>query len=208
VLSAFSEAAANESEPEPEPELDVDIVGPVRVGWGYSRLFEAQILSLSFEDELWWHRLSDGALLGVAFGMDGQRVLGDTPAPRGFLGTGIGPSLLLRPENGRPAVVVSGTAAPLWQSHEQETSLSGFGVAGRLEIWPFYQSIVEATECRRGTAQTYLLSGLHGWGLARYDWLGTRGDSYAIGIGIDLGRNVLLPILGAVLGGSCAAPDR
>jgi hypothetical protein len=188
-------------------EFDVDIVGPVRIGWGYSRLFRAQILSLSFEDEIWWHQLSDGAKLGVAFGLDGQRVLGDVPAPRGFLATGIGPSLLLRPDSGRgrPAVVVSGTAAPLWQSHAADSSLSGFGVSGRLELWPAHQSIVEAIECRRGTAQTYVLSGIHAWGLARYDWLGARGDSYAIGIGFDLGRNLLLPILGALLDGACAA---
>lgn len=189
----------------PPPELpDVDIAGPVRVGWGYSRLFRSRILSLGFEDELMVHRLSSSLSLGAVFGMDVQRALDDVPKPRSFLATGLGPAALFRPAEAGPAFILSGTGAPLWQSSDEKTSLVGFGVSARVETWPFYQSLVEAVECRRGTVATYLLSGLHGWALARHDWMGTSGDSYAVGFGLDLGRNVLLPVLGATLGGACA----
>jgi hypothetical protein len=183
---------------------DVDVVAPVRIGWGYSRLFRSRILSLSFEDELQFHRLSRSFTLGAVFGMDAQRALDDVPRPRSFLATTLGSSVMFRPGHEAPAFVLSGTAAPLWQSSDETTRLVGFGVGARLEAWPFYQSMFEAVECRRGTVATYLLSGLHGWALARHDWIGTSGDSYAVGFGVELGRNMVLPLLGALLNASCA----
>ncbi len=145
-------------------------------------------------------------MLGLVFGMDAQRARDDLPGNRAFLATGIGPSLLLGSGRGSPALVMSAVPAPLWQTHDDESSLSGFGIAGRAELWPFHQAIEEAITCRHGALRTYVLSGINFWGLARYDWLGARGESWAAGFGIDLGRNLLLPLLGAALNASCAQP--
>ncbi len=163
------------------------------------------MLSLSFEDELDIWRLGPSTMLGVVFGMDGQRALESEIDTRSFLATGLGVDLAPRVDRGGPLFVLSATAAPLWQSSNDSTSLSGFGVGLRGEVYPFYQSLTEAVGCDRGTLRTYVLSGLSGWALTRYDWLGGRGQSAAVGFSIDLGREVLLPILGAVLRGSCAA---
>jgi hypothetical protein len=51
----------------------IDVRAPVRVGWGWSDLFHAGVLSLSFEDELALQRLGESGSLHLVFGMDGQR---------------------------------------------------------------------------------------------------------------------------------------
>lgn len=184
-------------------ELDIDAIGSVRVGLGYSHLMHSRILSLSFEDQFQVYRLSETAVMTVVFGMDGQRPLDNEPKRRGFLASTLGPGLLFGSRGG-PAFTLGATAAPLWQSQDDTTKLAGFGVGLRTEAYPFYQTLIEAVECRRGTFETYVLSGLHGWAQVRRDWIGVGGESYAVGFGFDLGRNVLLPVLGAVLKGSCA----
>jgi hypothetical protein len=187
-------------------ELDIDAIGSVRVGLGYSHLMRSRILSLSFEDQFQVHRLSRYAVMTVVFGMDGQRALDPEPEQRGFLATTLGPGILFGPRGG-PAFTLGATAAPLWQSRDDETKLAGFGVGLRAEAYPFFQPLLEVVECRRGTFQTYVLSGLHGWVQTRRDWIGVSGESYAVGFGFDLGRNVVLPILGAALQASCAKPS-
>jgi hypothetical protein len=189
--------------PAPQDEDELDIIGSVRAGLGYSELLSSRILSLSFEDQFRVHRFSDDLGFTVVFGMDGQRPLDEHPAQRGFLAMTLGPGLLLRPEDG-PAFTLAGTVGPLWQTRDDNTKLAGFGIGLRVEVYPFYQSLLEVVKCDRGTFSTYVLSGLHGWAQTRRDWLGSSGESYAVGFGFDLGRNVLLPILGATLHASCA----
>ena len=215
VLAVTASAAADQQiatgpvEPAPEPPppaLDIDARGPVRVGLGTSRLFDSRVLSLSFEDEIDIWRLSRGAMLGVVFGLDAQRAMESKIVDRGFLSTGFGPELALRMPRQGPLFVLSGTAAPLWQSDASATSLAGLGVSFRAEAFPFYQSLTEAVDCERGTLQTYVLSGLSGWALTRCDWLGSQGQSVAVGFSLDLGREFILPVLGAVLRSSCSGP--
>src|SRR4051794_32562309 len=88
---------------------DVDIRGPVRVGSGWSTMYGARVLSLSFEDELKVKRLSDTLTVHVVFGMDGVRgpeyvnAAGETKH-KGFLGVDLGPGIMWRPTHG-PAFV-------------------------------------------------------------------------------------------------------
>ncbi len=189
--------------PPAPPHFELDIRGPVQVGWGYSRLLRSRVLSLAFNDELSVAQLSRSVQLDVVFGMDGQRTLGP-PKRRSFLGTGLGLGISARAADHGPLFVVSGTFAPLWHSSSDSSELVGFGVGLRGEAYPFYQTITEAVGCSRGAFATYVLSGLNGWAEARQDWMGSSGQSYAVGFGIDLGREVLLPILGAALHGSCS----
>ncbi|MBK7580757.1 MAG: hypothetical protein IPI67_11175 [Myxococcales bacterium] len=184
------------------PELDLDAIGSVRVGVGHSTLLDTRILSLSFEDQIRVHRLSDAVAVTAIFGMDAQRPL-DPDSPRlGFLATGLGAGLLLHRLPG-PALTLGLTGAPLWQSKDDSTHLAGFGAALRVEVYPFYQALTEAVQCRRGVIATYLLSGLHAWALGRRDFIGLGGESWAMGLGFDLGRNAILPVLGAVLPAAC-----
>lgn len=188
--------------PAPAP-FQLDLRAPVQVGWGYSQLFHSRVLSLGFHDELSVMQLARSAQLDVVFGMDGQRTLG--PAPRrSFLATSLGVGLSARLGRHGPLVVGTYTFAPLWHSSSDSTHLVGFGVGLRDQIFPFYQTIGEAVACARGGLSNYVLSGLNGWAEARQDWMGSSGPSYAVGFGIDLGREVLLPILGAALHGSCS----
>lgn len=184
------------------PELDVDAIGSVRVGVGWSRLTDTRVLSLSFEDQLRVYRLSPSVGLTAIFGLDGQRPLDFDSPRRGFLATGLGAGLLVHDAPG-PALTLGLTAAPLWQSRDDSSKLVGFGAGLRVEVYPFYQSLSEAVHCRRGALSTYVLSGLHAFVLGRYDSIGQSGESYAAGLGFDLGRNVILPVLGAVLPASC-----
>jgi hypothetical protein len=184
------------------PELDLDAIGSVRVGLGWSNLLDTRILSLSFEDQLRVYRLSDAVGVTAIFGLDGQRPLDFDSSRRGFLATTLGAGLLVHDAPG-PAFTLGLTGAPLLQSHDDSSRLVGFGAGLRVEVYPFYQSLLEAVECRRGAFSTYVLSGLHGFVLGRQDFIGESGQSYALGLGFDLGRNLILPVLGAVLPGAC-----
>lgn len=200
-LSAETLASAA---PEEAPgELDLDAIGSVRVGLGWSALLDTRVLSLSFEDQLRVYRLSDAVGVTVIFGMDGQRPLDFDSPRRGFLATGLGAGLLIHDAPG-PAFTLGFVPAPLWQSRDDSTRLVGFGVGVRAEAYPFYQSLLEVVHCRRGAFSTYVLSGLHAWALGRQDFIGVGGESWAAGLGFDLGRNVILPVLGAVLPAACS----
>jgi len=185
------------------PPFELDVRAPVQVGWGYSRLFRSRVLSLGFHDELSVMRLSRTAQLDVVFGMRAQRTLGPGPR-RSFLATSLGVGLSVRVGRRGPLFVGTYTFAPLWHQSSDSTHLVGFGVGLRGEMFPFYQTITEAAGCRRGTIATYVLSGLNGWVEGRQDWMASSGPSLAVGFGVDLGREVLLPILGAAFHSSCA----
>jgi len=181
---------------------DVDGVGSVRVGLGYSEPLRSRILSLSLEDQFRVYRISDDVGVTVVLGMDGQRPIDDRRDQRGFLAVTLGAGLLVHSEPG-PAFTVSATNGPLLRG-DQSVEWAGFGIGLRAEAYPFYQSLAEAARCDRGTFSTYVLSGLHGWALARQDWLDRSGRSYAVGFGIDLGRNLVLPVLGLALDSACS----
>lgn len=199
---AHAEQVIATGAPAPAP-YELDVRGPVQIGWGYSRLFHSRVLSLGFHDELSVLQLSRSAQLDVAFGMDGQRTLGPGPR-RSFLATDLGVGLSVRVGDRGPLFVGTYTFAPLWHSSSDSTKLVGFGVGLRDEVFPFYQTLGEAVGCGRGALSTYVSSGLNGWVEARQDWMGSSGPSIAGGFGIDLGREVLLPILGAAMHGSCS----
>jgi hypothetical protein len=151
---------------------DVDIRGPIRVGSGWSTMYGARVLSLSFEDELKVKRLSDTLTVHVVFGMDGVRgpafvnAAGETKH-KGFLGVDVGPGFMWRVGPRGPAFIVNGTIGPLWEANSDDFAPHGIGVAGRAEIFPFYQDLVEVVMCPRGWVPTYVLSGIHAWALAR-----------------------------------------
>jgi hypothetical protein len=190
-----------------------DIRAPIRIGWGYSSLYHARVTSFSFEDELSFWKLADGVRVQLLFGMDVVKapnldLPGHDPRPQGFMATAVGTGLSFR--LGRPLAVVTTTIGPLFEDDPtNDLALHGIGVSARAELFPFYPPLKECALCEHGILGSYVLSGLHGWVLARDDWMGTRnGTTWAAGIGFEMGRNLLLPLLGTILGTGCSAPDR
>jgi hypothetical protein len=182
-----------------------DLRSPVHVGWGFSGLFRGKVMVVSFEDEVFVHRLAPDLELGFVVGLDSQRAALGPETQRGFLAVDLGVGLLAR--LGRPALIASVVAAPLFGGRREDDGPDGAGVSARLELVPFYESIHDAIECHRGAFQTYVLRGLHGWVAAREDRLvGRWGPSFMAGFGVDLTTNLLLPVMGAVAGGACSRP--
>jgi hypothetical protein len=185
-----------------------DLRAPVRVGFGYSRLYRARVLSVSFEDEMGLLRLADGTLLELVFGMDGVRGPTVGGARHGYLSVDAGTAISQRLGPGGPLLVLGATFGPLFEGNE-DFAPHGVGVAARAELFPFYLDVGECARCTRGGFASFVLSGLSGWVLARQDWLGdAAAPTYAAGFGIDLARNFLFPVLDAVLGGVCSPPSR
>jgi hypothetical protein len=185
---------------------ELDAIGSIRAGVGWSTLYDTSVLSLSFEDQIRVHSLSRAVGATLVFGLDGQRPLDAGQRP-GLLGTTIGAGLLVHDVRG-PALALSFTGAPLLRGDDESLHLVGFGVGLRSELFPFYQPLSEAVRCERGVLATYVLSGLHVFVLGRRDWVGLGGESIAGGIGVDLGRNFVLPILGAALPAVCGKPPK
>jgi hypothetical protein len=197
---------------EARADLD-DIRGPIRVGAGWSNVYRARVLSLSFEDEMSLWKLGSTARGQLVFGMDGVRgpsytLVDGTTKQRGYLGVTLGTGILARLGEHGPAAVLTATMGPLFE--QEELTPHGFGVAARGELFPFYLDIKELVACEHGTVWTFVLSGLHGWVLTRQDWIGAdQGTTYAAGLGIELGRNLLVPMMNAIMDlGMCSDEKR
>jgi hypothetical protein len=180
-----------------------DFRGPIRVGWGTSRMLRGEALTLAFEDQLSVHRFGRPFELQLVFGMEGQRgpvfVKGGEEKRRGFLGVHLGSGLLIRPWEGGPALIATAVMGPTWEAHSDDAAPHGIGVSGRADLYPLYQSIQDVAGCKRGAFLTYALSGLHVFALTRADWMGTAsGSSHAFGIGIDMARELLMPVMDAL----------
>ena len=220
LLALLPAAAVLASGPDARADPDEPIVGsladvraPIRIGWGYSSLYHARVTSFSFEDELSLWKLADGIRLQLLLGMDVVKapnldLPGHDPRPQGFMATALGVGLSFR--LGRPLAVVTTTLGPLFEDDPtNDFALHGIGVSARAELFPFYPPLKECALCEHGILGSYVFSGLHGWVLAREDWMGARsGTTYAAGIGFEMGRNLLLPLLGALFGVGCSSPDR
>jgi hypothetical protein len=183
---------------------DLDFRGAVRGGPGYSTLFHSPVTSMSFEDEFSLFRLGRAGRFHIVFGMDGYAPgtpFEKDPARRSFLSATLGAGVNVR--LGGPLLVVNATTGPAW-SGDADVLPDALGLGARIALFPFYRPMKEDIECNGGWARTYVLSGLSAWGEAREDFLGKNsGSMLAGGIGFDLGRNVLLPILHQVLVGHC-----
>src|SRR5579883_476004 len=199
ALVAPSTARADEDEPIVGSMADVR--APVRGGWGYSSLYHSRVGSWSFEDEVSLWKIAERLRAQLLFGMDAVEaptleLPGHDPRKQGYLAVALGAGVAAR--LGKPLAVLSGTMGPLFEDDPtNDFALHGFGVSARLEVFPYYPSLRECALCEHGILGSYVLSGLHAWVLGRQDWLGDRnGTTFAFGIGLDLGRNVLLPVLG------------
>ena len=176
----------------------LDVRMPVRMGWGYSALYRAPAYDFGFEgqasfveltESMWLHvNFGESAVLPAVVRREGQR-------RPGFFGVDLGLGLS-RYAPGGPAFFVSATTGPRWDSQDRGFRPDGFGVTGRAEVYPFFMSIPEIVDERPRWFRGMFLSGLHLWVSTRYDRItGRHGNTFAGGIGLDLGRAVIVPIL-------------
>lgn len=187
----------------------LDVRWSAQIGYGYSLPRRAPVLAFGYEGHVSFVELSAAAQLHIAFGASGIVDPSRGWARRsGMVGADLGVGLS-RHVPGGPAVVATVTAGPRWNTGRTRFGedirpghgvaalrVDGWGVVGKIDAYPFYRTIPEIVAKDDGWFREYILSGLHVWALARYDALsGGRGPSIAGGIGFDLGRTLLLPML-------------
>jgi hypothetical protein len=188
-------------QPKPKRVRLLDVRGPLQFGGGFSTLWRAPVYHFSFEAQASFVELGHATWLHLTFGEN----LAIVPYPLrhgqrrpGLLGADLGLGVS-RYATGGPAFVLDVTAGPRWDLGGNRWQPEGVGVIGRADVYPFFMSVPEIVKTDRRWFRKYVLSGLHFWVTARYDRLRTAdGGAYLGGVGLDVGRALLLPILTAV----------
>lgn len=206
-------AVANEARArEPLPTIEVvqpkkrvrilDTRGPLQFGWGYSNLWKTPVYAIAFEAQWSFVEITKSTWLHMSFGenvlLAPYPVRGSDKAP-GMLGVDLGVGLS-RYATGGPGFFVGVTAGPRWLFGHDRAAPDGVGVVGRADLYPFYLSIPEIVKMERQWFRKYILSSVHLWVNARYDHTPvTHGNTYAGGIGLDVGRTLMAPIIERVV---------
>lgn len=182
----------------------LDVRGPVQFGWGWSNVYRAPVYAMSFEVQASVLELTDTTWLHLVFGESGV-LSAVRPAgaekPPGFFGMDLGLGISRYAPRG-PAFLLTATAGPRWASDgPQRLRSDGFGVQGKAEVYPFYMTVPEIIAGERRWLRRYVLSGVSLWVGTRWDQvLDRRGNTYAGGVGLDVGRTLMLPITQALVG--------
>jgi hypothetical protein len=180
----------------------IDVRGPVQFGWGWSNVYRAPAYAMSFETQVSLLEITDTTWLHLVFGESGVisavRPAGADQSP-GFLGLDMGLGLSRYAPRG-PAFLLTGSAGPRWATDGPDRLRAhGYGVQGKAEVYPFFLTLSEILASDRGRFRRYVLSGLNLWVGGRWDQvLDRRGNTWTGGVGLDLGRTVLLPLLSSM----------
>lgn len=180
----------------------LDVRGPVQLGWGWSNVYRAPAYTMSFEAQVSLLELTKTTWMHFVFGESGVlsavRPANAEEVPS-FLGIDMGLGVSRYAPEG-PAFLLTATAGPRWANDGPRRLLShGFGVQGKAEVYPFYMTVPEIVASDRGWLRRRVLSGLSLWVGTRWDQvLDRRGNTWTGGVGLDLGRTVILPVLQAV----------
>lgn len=187
--------------PTPRRARIIDVRGPVQFGWGWSTLLDAPVYSMSFEASVSFFEITKTTWLHFTLGesamVSALRRQGEESP--GLFGVDAGLGLSRYASRG-PAFLITGTIGPRWsRGGPERLRPDGFGVQAKAEVFPFYASIPELVEDDRGWFRRYVLSGTNLWVSGRYDQVqGQTGYAWSGGVGLDLGRSVILPTLMAV----------
>jgi hypothetical protein len=182
----------------------IDVRGPVQLGWGWSNIYRAPAYVMSFEVQASMLEITETTWLHLVFGESGVLSAvrpANAERPPGFLGLDVGLGLSRYASRG-PAFLLTATAGPRWASDgPDQLRPHGYGVQGKAEVYPFYMTVPEIVASDRGWFRRHVLSGLNLWAGARWDQvLDRRGNTWAGGVGLDLGRTVILPVMQAMTG--------
>ena len=81
----------------------------------------------------------------------------------------------------------------------------GAGVSLVANVYPYYFSVDDALECERGPFAAYLASSLFLWTGGRLDVANeSRGGIVSFGVGVDMSRSLLLPVLAYLFKAGCS----
>jgi hypothetical protein len=187
---------------QPERRLRLlDVRGALQLGWGWSNVYRAPAYTMSFEAQVSMLEITKTTWMHVVFGESGVLSAvrpANTEEIPGFVGIDMGLGISRYAPRG-PAFLLSATAGPRWANHTPRRIIShGFGVQGKAEVYPFYMTVPEIVASDRGWLRRHVLSGLSLWVGTRWDQvLERRGNTWTGGVGLDLGRTVILPVLQA-----------
>lgn len=179
----------------------IDVRGPLQFGGGWSTLYRAPVYAMSFEASASFVELTERTWLHLSFGESGvlSAFRREGEEHSGFLGVDLGLGLSGKARRG-PAFLVTATAGPRW-ANGGPVGLrpDGFGVQTKAEAFPFHLTVPQIVDDDRGWVRRYVLSGISLWASGRYDRvLGQHGNTWSGGVGLDLGRSVILPTLVAL----------
>lgn len=181
---------------------DIDGRMPLRVGWGWAAAYPGPALSVALDSEL-VARIDPRVGLFLSTGFEGI-VVYDPRAPdrpRGFFTVGIGGGIFLRTPEVGPALSLS---APLSLDFRND-GIVGVGIGFRATLHPYYHSLSEAIDCKRGPLGAYVGSSFFLWTGVRFDATDeSKGAIVSFGAGIDIARAMLMPLLGWIFRAGCS----
>lgn len=179
----------------------IDVRGPLQFGGGWSSLYRAPVYAMSFDASVSFIELADRTWLHLTFGESGvlSAIRHRGEEGPGYLGVDLGLGISGHAPRG-PAFLLTATAGPRWGSGDSKgLRPNGFGVQTKAELFPLYLTVPQIVDDDRGWFRRFVLGGLNVWASARYDRvLGQQGNTWSGGIGLDLGRSVILPALLAI----------
>jgi hypothetical protein len=192
----------------------IDVQGPIDVGVGHSGVLGDKAVGIHVG--VWWglRRITPQLSLELLAGLDTldafHRLPKNAPPTEfdGLFGLVVGPALFYRVPEG-PAFAVAPAISPLWIAGADDLTFRGVAASLRFAVYPFYEELLDVLECKHGWFVTNVLGGLHGWALARQDWVGTAtGASLLVGVGVEIGRNIAAPLVEEAVGEGCARHGR
>ena len=125
------------------------------------------------------------------------------PYERAYSSIAIGGGLFIHTPGIGPAVSLHLSAGLLGRGED----IVGGGFALVANVYPYYVSVIDAIKCERGPFSAYLASSLFLWTGGRLDVLNeSRGGIVSFGVGLDMSRSILLPVIAYALKEGCSKP--
>lgn len=180
---------------------------PLRVGMAYSAPYAVSAAHWGIDTEIQAPHVSKSVAVFFATAVDGIDIPdAGTPAQpyeRAFSSVFLGGGIFLHTPGIGPAVSVTLGGGLLFRGDD----VVGGGVSLVATVYPYYYSMTDAVECARGPFAAYLASSLFLWTGGRLDAANeSRGGTVSFGVGMDISRSVLLPVIAYAMKAGCSKP--
>jgi len=173
----------------------------------YSAPYAVSALHVGFDAEIQPPHLSKRVAAFLFTSIDGIFIpdAGTPAAPveRSYSSIVIGGGLFVHSPGIGPAVSLHLGLGLLTRGND----VVGGGFSFVANVYPYYFSITDAIECQRGPFASYLASSVFMWTGGRLDVANeSRGGLVSFGVGLDISRSVLLPLIAYALKKGCSTP--
>jgi len=180
---------------------------PLRVGMAYSAPYAVSAVHWGIDTEFQAPHLSKSVAVFLATAVDAVDIPdAGTPAQpyeRAFSSIYLGGGIFVHTPGIGPAVTLTLGGGILMRKED----VVGGGVSLVVNVYPYYYSVVDAVECARGPYAAYLASSLFFWTGGRLDVANeSRGGTVSFGVGMDISRSVLLPVIAYAMKQGCSKP--